>query len=473
MAFKSSMIKSSIRTPTSSMSPTIFIPGYRNNIDQITPPNAKIDLEQAVNGKHPSLNPTATFINLQSPNDWDVSHVTDMKLMFQNSSFNKPINNWDVSNATSMRGMFRDSIYNHSLDEWNDKLGNVNDMSFMFYNSKFNHSINNWDVSNVRDMAYMFKQSIYDLPLDGWSNKLGFVLKMNNMFEESIFNQTINDWDVSNVRDMSYMFQNSIYNKPLDGWSNKVRNVRDMTSMFEASEFNHPINNWILSQHGRSISNMFKNSQYSHSLPGDYQVHIRTVVEQLSAKTYDPEMIVTDFIALEDGTIGHFLGNEKMFIILSVNGKSGMAFNIDYFKKMYRKDYVECSLEEPVELQDGREFTRMLGPGGSEIFIYKPVWFHGLPPANRVFQMVKDEVPLTRIMTKLPPSQTDPSDEKCLKDTPKDLFTLVTLITEDRGAEDRGAEDRGARGGRVKSRRKRTNKKSKKKLNQKSRKIKR
>ena len=44
-------------------------------------------------------------------NDWDVSNVTDMELMFQArngyySNFNQPLNNWDVSKVTNMRGMF-------------------------------------------------------------------------------------------------------------------------------------------------------------------------------------------------------------------------------------------------------------------------------------------------------------------------------------------------------------------------------
>ena len=40
-------------------------------------------------------------------NNWDVSNVTDMALLFKDeSSFNQPLNKWDVSNVTYMRSMF-------------------------------------------------------------------------------------------------------------------------------------------------------------------------------------------------------------------------------------------------------------------------------------------------------------------------------------------------------------------------------
>ena len=40
-------------------------------------------------------------------NNWDVSNVTDMALLFKDeSSFNQPLNKWDVSNVTYMNRMF-------------------------------------------------------------------------------------------------------------------------------------------------------------------------------------------------------------------------------------------------------------------------------------------------------------------------------------------------------------------------------
>jgi hypothetical protein len=39
-------------------------------------------------------------------NDWDVSQVTDMSRLFQQTTFNDRIDRWDIRNVTTMRGMF-------------------------------------------------------------------------------------------------------------------------------------------------------------------------------------------------------------------------------------------------------------------------------------------------------------------------------------------------------------------------------
>ena len=46
-----------------------------------------------------------------SMNSWDVSSVTDMGAMFENTqSFDQPLGNWDVSSVTIMNSMFKCSL---------------------------------------------------------------------------------------------------------------------------------------------------------------------------------------------------------------------------------------------------------------------------------------------------------------------------------------------------------------------------
>ena len=116
---------------------------------------------------------------------WDVSHVTDMSMVFKNAhNFNMPLGRWDVSNVTNMYGMFSGAV-------------------------SFNQPIGNWDVSNVTNMRDMF---------------LG---------AES-FNQPIGNWDVSNVTNMIDMFCDAeSFNHHIDKWDvSKVANKEEMLDMF-------------------------------------------------------------------------------------------------------------------------------------------------------------------------------------------------------------------------------------------------
>ena len=83
----------------------------------------------------------------QPLNDWDVSSVTDMTLMFASTdSFVQPLDRWDVSNVTAMHAMFMFSAFNHPLDSWN--VSNVTDMSLMFHFSLFDQNLGNWYITD-------------------------------------------------------------------------------------------------------------------------------------------------------------------------------------------------------------------------------------------------------------------------------------------------------------------------------------
>ena len=133
----------------------------------------------------------------------DVSNVTNMSKLFENSTFNGDISNWNVSNVTNMSKLFENSAFNGDISNWD--VSNVTDMSAMFAWSIFNGDISNWDVSNVKNMQRMF----------AWSN----------------FNRDISKWHISNVNDMQRMFAWSNFNSDISKWNiNKECNTIRMFS---------------------------------------------------------------------------------------------------------------------------------------------------------------------------------------------------------------------------------------------------
>ena len=133
---------------------------------------------------------------------WDVSNVTNMRLMFTwCGDFNQNISYWDVGNVDNMQGMFVGAMsFNQPIGEWD--MSSVEEIRAMFNVSySFNQPVGNWDLSNVSDMTYLFKAAYS-------------------------FNQDIGDWDVSNVTDMLLMFESATsFNQDLSNWS--VGNVTE------------------------------------------------------------------------------------------------------------------------------------------------------------------------------------------------------------------------------------------------------
>lgn len=101
---------------------------------------------------------------------WDVSNVTNMSGMFEESDFDGDLSKWDVSRVQTMESMFDNSKYtgeNGDISDWD--ISSVRDMAFMFYeNTEYKGDISYWNVSNVKNMDGMFKDSSYDGDILMW-----------------------------------------------------------------------------------------------------------------------------------------------------------------------------------------------------------------------------------------------------------------------------------------------------------------
>ena len=86
---------------------------------------------------------------------WDVSRVTDMAGLFQNTSFNENINHWQVGQVTNFGSMFAGAEqFNQPLNKWSIK---TTSLFGMFKGAKsFNQDIRGWNPPNEVPAAYGF-----------------------------------------------------------------------------------------------------------------------------------------------------------------------------------------------------------------------------------------------------------------------------------------------------------------------------
>lgn len=84
----------------------------------------------------------------------DVSLITDLSYLFNESSFNGDISQWNTSNVLDMNYMFHRSLFNGDISSWN--TSSVTNMNLLFSDSNFKGSVDAWCVDNVQTMQRMF-----------------------------------------------------------------------------------------------------------------------------------------------------------------------------------------------------------------------------------------------------------------------------------------------------------------------------
>jgi len=181
--------------------------------------------------------------------NWDTSTITNMTSMFYNCpTFNEDISGWNVSNVTSFGIMFaNDVLFNQDLSGWN--MDSASYLGWMFYNCEVLSAGNlgGWTTSNFRYCNWMFYGcDAFNHDLSLWD--MSGVVSISEMFAHSNYNQDISGWDVGNVTDMSWLFSaNSQFNHDIGNWN--TANCIDMDGVFfSATAFNYDISRWDISK---------------------------------------------------------------------------------------------------------------------------------------------------------------------------------------------------------------------------------
>ena len=258
----------------------------------------------------------------------DLSKVTDMSGMFQDSDFNGDLSGWDVSKVTDMSGMFQDSGFNDDISNWD--VSSVKDMHRMFTHSVFNGDISGWDVSGVEDMGYMFSGTPFNGDISGWD--VSGVEDMGYMFSGTPFNGDISGWDVSGVSDMSSMFRYASFNGDISGWD--VSGVSDMYDMFSYSDFNGDISGWDVSG-VEDMGEMFFASSFRGDISGWDVSGVEDMHKMFASSVFNGDISGWDVSGVEDmsGMFRNalFLGGIAGWDVSSVKDMSEMFLDTPFF----------------------------------------------------------------------------------------------------------------------------------------------
>lgn len=177
--------------------------------------------------------------NIIGMEEWDVSGVTTMAGMFQNSGVAAlDLSDWNTTSINNISYMFSGSAL-ESLDVTGWSTSMVITMKSTFYDCTELVTItglDGWDVSEVGS----FNHTFYNCPvlttvgdISGWNT--GKVTITDNMFSgcEALVLPDLSAWDVSAVTSMRYMFEDCYKLTGFDMTDWNPKELKDATGMFK------------------------------------------------------------------------------------------------------------------------------------------------------------------------------------------------------------------------------------------------
>lgn len=210
---------------------------------------------------------------------WDVSYVTDMSDLFQDSTKNPDITNWDMSNVVHADRMLLNSGFTHRIDNKDlSSLQTADDMMPTGYGGHLcgKHFLRVCEALDRKYTALGDTAALKDIDCANrvGFNGMGFCLTSTVPKGQSVsvIKQAVKDWydadkkaaiitkhgemsewDVSQVQSMRGLFKDKNGIPPLAKWD--TSSVTDMQSMFETSDFNGDFNEDIRHWDVRKVDN--------------------------------------------------------------------------------------------------------------------------------------------------------------------------------------------------------------------------
>ena len=166
----------------------------------------------------------------------DTSKVTDMYAMFyQSRCLNIDVSTFDTSSLTSMYYMFGAITLGETINISGLLNPLVTNMALMFYNTSSAITLTGFQTPSVTNMDRMFRSVINPAPLDLTSFDTSNVVNMNEMFGYCTASDIIvSSFDTSKVPSFNYMFRYT-HSLTLDVSTFDITSTTSMISMFIGS----------------------------------------------------------------------------------------------------------------------------------------------------------------------------------------------------------------------------------------------